>query len=165
MDKVGDSKEAKSWKTTTGEVLWTRRGRTQVDTKKDISGKGRIWYFFLLRKPKYAMLNSIWICHWLHIGRLQAIFITIFIRNAPKVCRAHLAFPDKFFSIAACWKELLGTRTVVHFPSTEIKISFAGDLCFPVNNELTSFCFVYSRMGGFSSSIPFSKSNETIRHC
>lgn len=42
MDKVGESKEAKSWKATTGEVLWTRRGRTQVDTKNDTSGKGRI---------------------------------------------------------------------------------------------------------------------------
>ena len=59
MDKVGDSEEAKSWKATIGAVLWTRRGWTQVDTKNDTSGKGRIWYFFLPSKPEYAMLNSI----------------------------------------------------------------------------------------------------------
>lgn len=87
MDKAGDSEEAKSWNTTTGEVLWTKRGRTQVDTKNYTSGKRRIWYIFLPSKPMYAMLNSIWICHWLHTGRLRAIFISIFIRNAPKVYR------------------------------------------------------------------------------
>jgi len=58
MDKVGDSKEAKRWKATSGEVLWTRRGQTRADTKNNTSGKGRIWDFFLPSKPKYATLNS-----------------------------------------------------------------------------------------------------------